>query len=475
MVEGSAYTSIDAGDETGRRRPVSPGSSLQLRATVLVVSLTLCVAGGVSGYFLRSGFDLVRQHDRDQLQHTAAMVANNASAPWASGDFDELNHLAHDLANGMPLLYVVFTDIDGNELTSARARSAPPLSHARRFGPIALAALGTPLLHKSATGDGSLYLDIAYPVRATGRLTTANATESESNERELLGYVWAGQGADRWQQVMSSKLDLVVGVGTLATAIAVVLGFLVVRRIISPLEALAEMMLLFSRGRLDVRSKVNRRDEIGQLSSAFNRMADQHQQTHERIVRLNAELERRVAARTAQLRELAARDPLTGVYNRRHFAEMLERSFSEAQRYDHDLSCIMLDADDFKGVNDVHGHQVGDQLLLFIAETISHQLRTADVTARYGGDEFIALLPQTDAASARNLAERIQDAFGRNLSEKLEGVRVTLSMGIASIRSVDAPDADALIRGADRALYEAKGKGKNHVVVSGSQPRPAST
>ncbi len=470
MAEGSTYTSIEIASEVDGRRLVPAMSSLQLRATVLVVALTLCVAGGVSGYFLRSGFDLVRQHDRDQLQQTAAMVAKNAATPWASGDFDAMKQLARDVANGAPLLYVVFTDVDGIELAAARARSGPPLSHARHFGPISLAALGTPLMHKSATGDGSLYLDVAYPVQTA----PTKAAGVESKERELLGYVWAGKGADRWQQVMSSKLDLVVGVGTLVTSIAIVLAFLVVRRIISPLEALADMMLQFSRGRLDVRSAVRRHDEIGQLSSAFNRMADQHQQTHERIVRLNSELERRVAARTEQLRELAARDPLTGVYNRRHFAEMLERSFSEAQRYNHDVSCIMLDADDFKAVNDQFGHQTGDRLLIMIAETITGQLRTADVAARYGGDEFIALLPQTDSSSAQVLAERIKEAFARTLNGDLPGIKATLSVGIASVRSVDAADAEALIRGADRAMYQAKEMGKNHIVVAGNAPRPAS-
>ena len=138
----------------------------------------------------------------------------------------------------------------------------------------------------------------------------------------------------------------------IAIAAVIPLGFLLIRRIVSPLATVTHAMRRFSEGRLDVRSGVRRSDEIGRLAATFNCMADQHQRTHERIVRLNADLEDRVARRTKQLRELAVREPLTGLFNRRHFNEMLAQRFSEATRYDGDLSCLMLDLDDFKSVND---------------------------------------------------------------------------------------------------------------------------
>jgi len=195
-------------------------------------------------------------------------------------------------------------------------------------------------------------------------------------------------------------------------------------------------------------------------------MADQHQQTHERIVRLNAELEERVAYRTHQLRELASREPLTGLYNRRHFNEMLERRFSEAVRYSTDLSCLMIDLDEFKAANDAFGHQLGDELLVLTAGTIMGQLRTADLAARYGGDEFIILLPQTDAERAHVLAERMVERFSRDVAERFPNVRVSMSIGIASLQSLEPKDAESLIRYADRALYDAKKAGKNGIVTA---------
>jgi diguanylate cyclase (GGDEF)-like protein len=228
----------------------------------------------------------------------------------------------------------------------------------------------------------------------------------------------------------------------------------------------------FSEGRLGIRCPVSRRDEIGRLGMAFNRMADQHQRTHEHMVRLNTELEERVAERTEQLRDLASRDPLTGLYNRRHFSEVLERGFSEALRYETDLTCIMLDLDDFKKVNDDYGHHVGDEVLTATAGTIVAQLRSSDAAARFGGDEFIALLPRTGADQARILGERIVEQFSKDTSGLVPGRRLTLSMGIASLYTLDAADSEPLVQAADHALYQAKAAGKACIITADPTAKP---
>ena len=222
----------------------------------------------------------------------------------------------------------------------------------------------------------------------------------------------------------------------------------------------------FSAGQLQVRATPRRADEIGQIQAAFNRMADQHERNHNRVLRLNSELEERVARRTHQLRELAARDPLTGLYNRRHFNEMLEQQLAEAQRYGTDLSCLMIDLDNFKAVNDSQGHQRGDHLLIVAAQTIRDQLRGSDVAARFGGDEFVVLLPQTDGDRARVLGERVMAQFATESSRDNVGALATLSVGIASYQQLEQRDAGALIRAADRALYRAKSAGRNRLVVA---------
>ena len=112
-----------------------------------------------------------------------------------------------------------------------------------------------------------------------------------------------------------------------------------------------------------------------------------------KIIREREELRHQLEEKNAQLEQMAATDALTGVYNRRHFGRVLEQHFSEAQRYDRDLACVMIDLDGYKQLNDTFGHQVGDQLLVIAGKVISANMRRMDVAARYGGDEFVLLLP----------------------------------------------------------------------------------
>jgi diguanylate cyclase (GGDEF)-like protein len=134
----------------------------------------------------------------------------------------------------------------------------------------------------------------------------------------------------------------------------------------------------------------------------------------------------------------------------------------------------MLDLDDFKAVNDAFGHQIGDQLIVLAAATISRQLRGADVAARYGGDEFIILLPQTGADRAHNLASRIAEKFAKDVAEDLSQVSASMSLGIASLQDLRTPDAESLVRSADHAMYEAKADGKNCIITAATAATPTS-
>lgn len=444
--------------------------SLQFKATAVVVVLTLSVTAAVSGYLLQSSGQLAREQHDEQMVSAAALLAKAASAILTGGDRTELQKLAVESANGLPLLYVIISDADGKQLAVAEHRSVKVLQRLQRNESEQVPVPGTPVFH-APSDEAPVFLDVTYPINIRGD----DDDSSGNRPSKLVGYVRTGMVANNWQRSMSGKLDLVIGVGILAAVFAIPLGFMLVRRIVAPLEGLAGAMLRFSQGKLDVRSPRTRRDEIGRLSAAFNLMADQHQQIHERLVRSNAELEERVAYRTQQLRELASREPLTGLYNRRHFNEMLERQFSEAVRYSTNLSCLMIDLDEFKAANDVFGHQIGDGLLILTAGTIIEQLRTADLAARYGGDEFIILLPQTDAENARTLAERIVERFSRDVSERFPNARVSMSIGIASLQLLEPKDAESLIRYADRALYDAKKAGKNRIVSAMPAPNPVAT
>lgn len=166
-----------------------------------------------------------------------------------------------------------------------------------------------------------------------------------------------------------------------------------------------------------------------------------------------------------QLQQMVTTDSLTGLMNRRGFSDQLMREFTEAQRYDIDLCCCMIDIDNYKNINDTLGHQMGDETLQIIASEIASSLRSADIAARYGGDEFILLLPHTSQNDAMSVISRVCKNI--ELGNSQLRVPVTISLGVASLKSDTPADPDGLVAMADRALYRAKQTGKNRVVAFG--------
>ncbi len=139
--------------------------------------------------------------------------------------------------------------------------------------------------------------------------------------------------------------------------------------------------------------------------------------------------------------------------------------FAEAQRHEKDLSCVMIDLDGYKQLNDKYGHQVGDQMLQVAAKAIGANLRRSDVAARYGGDEFVLLLPHADVEQAYKVAQRISEEFATAAFAMLnKDLGVTMSIGISTLVGGLPPHADQLVAQADKALYRAKEQGKNRIV-----------
>jgi len=184
----------------------------------------------------------------------------------------------------------------------------------------------------------------------------------------------------------------------------------------------------------------------------------------------NAQLEESLA----KLRSMAATDHLTGLSNRRRFNEDLQRQFSEAARYGHDLTCCMCDLDDYKQLNDSLGHQLGDEVLMATAKAIRGVLRMSDSAARYGGDEFVLLFPNTTSREALTVGRRLREQVALGIRRCTNSSRsVTLSVGVASVQADHPASADMLVSMADRALYAAKGAGKDRIVLFGDVPQAA--
>jgi diguanylate cyclase (GGDEF)-like protein/PAS domain S-box-containing protein len=158
---------------------------------------------------------------------------------------------------------------------------------------------------------------------------------------------------------------------------------------------------------------------------------------------------------------LAATDSLTGILNRREFTSILENELARARRYATPLSLVMYDLDYFKQVNDTFGHDVGDYVLQTVTDLVERNIRGIDIDARWGGEEFMILMPQSDIHGAKKAAEKLRLAIAGHRFEKAGFI--TASFGVAEYASQD--DIDSLLKKADDALYRAKGKGRNRVEI----------
>lgn len=169
-----------------------------------------------------------------------------------------------------------------------------------------------------------------------------------------------------------------------------------------------------------------------------------------------------------RMHELATHDGLTGCINRTTFDAMLANTLQRAQRNGEPVSLVMLDLDHFKAINDQFGHRAGDEVLRRVAAVINEQLRTSDVLARVGGEEFCALLPATDTQGAAHVAESVRAAVQDLAINNLHNgtLAVTLSAGVASMGAGGSHSADSLYQRADEALYRAKAAGRNRVEVA---------
>ena len=178
----------------------------------------------------------------------------------------------------------------------------------------------------------------------------------------------------------------------------------------------------------------------------------------------NITQKKRIEMQQKQLERLAYYDPLTNLYNRHFFSEIIEKEFSSVQRYGHESAIIILDIDDFKKINDTYGHSVGDQVLKQLAELVVGNVREPDTVSRFGGEEFIILAPKTSLDGGFALAEKLRKLIAEN--EFITGAAtsyITASLGVSLLRATEKYGLENYFSLADKALYLAKKRGGNRV------------
>ncbi len=229
--------------------------------------------------------------------------------------------------------------------------------------------------------------------------------------------------------------------------------------VVGPLDRLARGSARVAGGDLTIELPVLGRGEVTYLTDAFNHMV-------QRLARGRSELDatnETLRQKNAELEALSTTDSLTGLHNRHSLMSALSSEVERARRLERSLGLLMIDVDHFKRYNDSRGHLAGDEMLRKVARLLESELRDCDLAARYGGEEFVVVLPETERASALEVAERIRRSAESATREGADASPVTLSVGVARYPE-SASTPEALLHEADAAMYEAKRLGRNRVV-----------
>jgi len=242
-----------------------------------------------------------------------------------------------------------------------------------------------------------------------------------------------------------------------------------------PIQLLSHAAKRLSAGELDVRLPLRGGDELTALTQVFNEMAatiqektKQLEEARNELAVKNADLE----SANRHLHDQAITDALTGLYNRRHFQDNLDKEMRRCERDERPLSLLLLDLDHFKQYNDRWGHTQGDEELRRVSAQVTKSVRTTDMAFRYGGEEFAVLLPSCSKEQAAEVAEKIRTAVGAHGHRAGVLGRTTVSIGVATFPQ-DGQAARSLVDTADGALYAAKAAGRDRVSLAGAPAPPA--
>ena len=269
-------------------------------------------------------------------------------------------------------------------------------------------------------------------------------------------------------EVYQLKKNMVI-FGVFISLILLFVTYRLANRFSQPIEMLDETARAVEQGREDINfSQSTSIVEIKSLSESLESMTETLRSQKKQLLEINATLENKVQIRTQaletanlELEKLACQDGLTGLHNRRALNEYINYLFSQLANTHQAYAVLLLDVDYFKKVNDTYGHEVGDRVLQDIARILSYGVRATDFVARFGGEEFMIILPATPIQNAEHLADRVRRVVEQ--AELLENHLITISIGI-SVAALQDQDIHDAIRRADKALYTAKQEGRNRVV-----------
>jgi len=275
-------------------------------------------------------------------------------------------------------------------------------------------------------------------------------------------YVVSSAYESEIEEISKNLHDKILYIAGLILIVSLILSIFDVRRLLKPIHDLASTADVIAKGNYDIRAKIKTDDEIGVLAKNFNIMVDKLQDHIQN-------LDKKIQEKTEELKSLAITDPLTKLYNRRYFSEISSELFELDKREEKALSVIMIDIDKFKSINDTYGHQTGDIVIEKLSSIMSYMKRESDIACRYGGEEFVLLLPKTTQDGAYKFAQRLREKIEqitlRVKDDSEKHITFTISVGVSEVDYTNDTHIETVIKRADDAMYNAKHQGRNRVCV----------
>jgi len=431
-------------------------SRLLLAAALPAVMVIALVA---IGFLNRHAADLdLALQDRGRA--TARQLGLGAEFPLFAGNVDALDRLVAAARQGDPQIRAVAVIERGGELRAASGElssSLPAFTGAEQVIDGKSLVVITPIL-RSALPVDDLFSEAA-PARP-------------GKKAELLGYAVVELSRAVLERQRNEMVGRILAITAGGLLLAALLSTLIATSVTRPLAHVSQIVARIKGGELAARTEPGEAGVMSSLAAGINDMAA-------RIAFTQEDLRQQVANATAELRqqkeaaELAARiDSLTGVANRRAFTEMAEAEVQRGLRYGTPLSLVLVDLDHFKAVNDRYGHHTGDAVLASFARTLIEAVRDIDIVGRWGGEEFVVLLPGTGYIEALQVAERMRAATADSrLYVQGRQILYTASFGVAEFNPTELSFYGFLAR-ADTALYVAKDKGRNRVELANGKSPP---